>query len=84
MIYLVYGALGALTVISLLLLGCFLGWMACRAFDRYRRKSAAQEATSEQRQKMREQQEAFEQMLHYDRDTAYAISAGMTGGGDGR
>lgn len=84
MIYLVYGALGALAVISLLLTGGTLGWLACKAFERCGRKAAAQETTDEQRRNMLEQQEAFEQMLRYDRDTAYAIPTGLAGGGDGR
>ncbi|MBR3704472.1 MAG: hypothetical protein IKM11_03170 [Oscillospiraceae bacterium] len=84
MINLIYGALGALAVISLLLAGGAIGWTACRTFDRWGRKAAAQEATDEQRRRMVEQQEAFEQMLRYDRDTAYAIPSGMAQGGDGR
>ena len=86
MIYLVYGAMGTLMVLALLLTGGFLGWKGREAAVRYSKKSAEQDVSVEQRQKMIEQQEAFEEMLRYNRDTAYAITSGveMMRGGDGQ
>ena len=71
MIYLFYGAVGTLAVLGLLACGVFIGWKANRAFVKYSRKQAAEEATEEQKRLALEQQKAFEQMLGYNADAAY-------------
>ena len=75
MMSLIYGAVGMLAVLVLLAVGGFLGWKATRMYDRYRTKRVQEEVTQEQRRRLAAQQQAFEEMLRYNQDTAY----GMTG-----
>ena len=85
MIYLVYGAGGMLLVLVLLFLGVFLGWKFKEACEKYGRKSETEEIGQEQRRQLLAQQQAFEEMLHYNQDTAYGVAAGldaMQGGDD--
>ena len=84
MVSLIYGAVGMLVVLGLLALGAFLGWKVTRMSDRYRRERVQEEMTQEQRRELAAQQQAFEEMLRYNQDTAYGLAAGlgMTQGGD--
>ena len=75
MMSLIYGAVGMLAVLVLLAVGGFLGWKATRMYVRYRTKRVQEEVTQEQRRRLAAQQQAFEEMLRYNQDTAY----GMTG-----
>ena len=77
MMSLIYGAVGMLAVLVLLAVGGFLGWKATRMFDRYRRERAEEEITQEQRRQLVAQQQAFEEMLRYNQDTAYGMAAGF-------
>lgn len=71
MIYLLYGAGGTLAVLGLLACGFFIGWRSNDAFSRHSRQRAAEEATEEQRRQLMAQQQAFEDMLGYNAETAY-------------
>ena len=83
MMSLIYGAAGMLAVLGLLAVGVFLGWKATRMFDRYRTKRAEEEITQEQRRQLAAQQQAFEEMLRYNQDTAYGLTGVSTmQGGD--
>ena len=86
MVYLMYGAGGMLAVLAVFFLGGLLGWKLREAFVKYRRRSAAQEATQEQRRELAAQQQAFEEMLRYNQDTAYGITGGVEvlRGGEGQ
>ena len=77
MISLIYGALGMLTVLGLLFVGAFLGWKFTRYFDRCQRERGAEEITQEQRRQLAAQQQAFEEMLRYNQDTAYGMAVGF-------
>ena len=77
MIYLMYGAGGMLVILTVFFFGGFLGWKACEGVGKYNRKRTAQEATQEQRRELAAQQQAFEEMLRYNQDTAYGIGAGV-------
>ena len=74
MIYLLYGAAGVLLVLALLATGALVGWKANNAVSRYSKKRAAEELTEEQRRQFVAQQQAFEDMLHYNQDTAYGTN----------
>lgn len=84
MIYLLYGAVGVLAVLMLLLTGGFLGWKINDALRKYHGKRAAEEITQQQRRQLVAQQKAFEEMLGYNQDTAYGMAAGLEAiqGGD--
>lgn len=84
MIYLMYGAGGTLAVLAVFFLGGFLGWKLRAACSQYRTTREAQEVTQEQRRELAAQQQAFEEMLRYNQDTAYGIGAGveLLGGGE--
>lgn len=86
MVYLMYGAGGTLAVLAVFFLGGFLGWKLRETFSHYRTAKEAQEISQEQRRELAAQQQAFEQMLHYNQDTAYGIGAGveLLGGDDGQ
>ena len=73
MIYLIYGAAGALAVMGVLAAGIHIGWKAADLTEKYRRSSAAGQETEEQRRQLKAQQQAFESMLSYNTDTAYGI-----------
>ena len=73
MIYVLYGALGVLAVLGLLVLGAFLGWRGHGAWLEHTRRSARQEATEEERRALIADQRAFENMLSYNTDTAYGL-----------
>ena len=79
MIYLVYGAAGVLAVLGLLTLGAFIGWRANDAVASLGGKRAAEEVTEEQRRQFLAQQQAFEDMLHYNQDTAYGVNKALGG-----
>nr|DAL14475.1 MAG TPA_asm: hypothetical protein [Caudoviricetes sp.] len=70
----IYGALGALTVVALLALGAFAGWKARGHF--YGAK--AERPAAEELKRMEAEQAAFQQMQNYNADVAYGI------GGDAR
>lgn len=78
MIYLVYGAVGTLAVLGLLACGIFIGWKANDAFAKHSRQKAAEEATEEQKRMLMAQQQAFEEMLGYNADTAYGVTGGAS------
>lgn len=84
MIYLMYGVGGTLAVLAVFFLGGFLGWKLRETFSQYRTTKAGQEITQEQRRELAAQQQAFEEMLRYNQDTAYGIGAGveLLGGGE--
>lgn len=83
MIYLMYGAAGALTVLILLAVGACIGWKANDALEKRGSKRAAVEATEEQRRQLAAQQKAFEDMLSYNQDTAYGTNRTLNGLGGG-
>ena len=82
MISFIYGALGMLAVLGLLAVGAFLGWKFTGMFERYRRERVQEEVTQEQRRQLAAQQQAFEEMLRYNQDTAYGLAGlnAMQGG----
>lgn len=65
----IYGALGALTVVALLVLGAFAGWKARGHF--YGAK--AERPAAEEVKRMEAEQAAFIQMQNYNADVAYGI-----------
>ncbi len=75
--YLIYGALGTLTVLGLLTLGVFIGWKANNAFRKHSNRVAAEEASEEERRQLIAEQRAFESMLNYNPDTAYGMNKGL-------
>ena len=83
MIAVLCGAAGALLVLTVLMLGVSVGW---NARGRLVRPSAASEESEEERKRIREDQRAFEDMLHYNIDTAYGLNDGLNrlmGGDEG-
>ncbi len=80
MIHLMYGAVGALSVLVLLMLGFIAGWKANETYAAQKRP-AAEEVTEEQRRRLIAQQQAFEEMLHYNQDTAYGAGRTLSGMG---
>lgn len=68
---LLYGALGALFVLALLLAGALLGWFLRGAA--YRR--TAEKPKAEELRRLAEEQAAFRQLQNYNAETAYGTSA---------
>lgn len=81
MIALLFGAVGAAAVIALVTFGICVGWTIRGRCG----KSSAAEETREEQRLVREEQRAFEDMLHYNMDTAYGMNGdiGSMMGGDG-
>lgn len=74
MMYLIYGVGGMLAVLVLLVLGGYCGWKANEMFRHYSRRKTVEEWTQEQNRQLVAQQQAFEEMLRYNQDTAYGMA----------
>ena len=82
MIEICCGALGALAVLAAFLLGAAAGKRYCEIPVR---GPAGSEESEEEKRMLHEEQQAFEDMLHYNRDTAYGLGdcgRGSLGGED--
>lgn len=73
MLYIAYGALGVIAVLVLLGIGAVLGWTLKSTYDAHTRKVAEDTRTDEQKRQFKEDQEAFEAMMHYNTDIAYGL-----------
>lgn len=85
MIWILYGALGALGVLALLGAGFAAGWMGHRLWwERVRTGGGAESGEGERLAALAEQA-AFEGMLHYNTDTAYGVVSSYenAAGGEG-
>lgn len=84
MTYVLYGALGMLAVLSLLICGVIIGWKVRGAWQAHAKKVVAAEATEEERRQLKESQRAFEGMLNYNTEQAYGMNLGLEelAGGD--
>ena len=79
--YVLYGALGCLACLFLVIVGVVLGWKIRGVYDRgFHRKAEMTEqevqAQEEQRRKLKAEQTAFHVLQNYSAEQAY----GMTGG----
>lgn len=79
MINILYGALGALGVLALMGVSFLIGWKANNAFHKHSAAVVAEEASEEERRQLIAQQKAFEDMINYNVDMAYGMSAGLEG-----
>lgn len=84
MTYVLYGALGVLVVLGLLVAGAAIGWKARGAWQDHAKRVVAEEATEEERRQLIESQRAFEGMLNYNAEQAYGMSKSLEelAGGD--
>lgn len=80
MTYVIYGAVGAIAVLLLLLSGAIIGWKAHGVYTAH--LAAMQPAAPEPRQptpeevrQFMEDQEAFSTMLHYSPEIAYGFES---------
>lgn len=73
MIEICCGALSAMAVLGAFLAGFAAGRKAC---ELPARGSAAHEESEEEKRLLHEEQRAFENMLHYNMDTAYGLADG--------
>ena len=80
MINILYGALGALGVLGIMAIGALIGWKANNAFRKHSAAVVAEEASEEERRQLIAQQRAFEDMINYNVDMAYGMSAGLEEG----
>ena len=73
-----YGVFGALGVLALLGIGVVIGWdLRART---YRPKAKKPDAAELQR--MREEQDAFLELQHYNADVAYGVTKDAVRGGE--
>jgi len=80
MIEICCGALGALAVVAAFLLGAAAGK---QNYETPARSQAGCEESEEEKRLLHEEQQAFENMLHYNMDTAYGLvdcGRGLGGG----
>ena len=78
MIWMIYGALGALSVLALLGAGFAAGWAGHRLW-RERLCVGGGEGSEGERLAALAEQAAFEGMLHYNTDTAYGVASACGG-----
>ena len=71
-----FGVLGAFAVIVLLCTGAILGWKAHAFVLEHRAPEPAPQhtPTAEELRRFKEDQEAFEAMLHYSPEMAYGVT----------
>ena len=74
----VYGFMGALACLVLLVVGGVTGWLVCKAVTRHS-KPDLPKPEEQERKRLVEEQKAFRQMQNYSTERAY----GMLGGEDG-
>lgn len=71
-----YGLAGSLVAFVLLGAGFFMGWKAQEHLAQPREQiGTAPELSAEEKQRLREQQEAFQQLLDYNAEKAYQSDA---------
>jgi len=72
------GVLGALTVLAPLCIGAFMGWKAHAAYTAHlealQPPPEHEPPSAEQMRRFKEDQEAFEAMLHYSPEMAYGVT----------
>lgn len=74
MIAFIYGVVGALLVLGLLTGGFFLGWRAKGIAIEKAKKEVEQQYSEKELKTMRDNMQAFDQMLAYSVDQAYGIN----------
>lgn len=67
MMYLLYGALGALWTLMAFIGGAVVGWKG-------KSMTTAREKAAEERRSFDAEQRSFEEMLRYNMDTAYGVA----------
>lgn len=86
MLYVLYGAIGAVLVIVLFASGFFLGMRAQKRLDEKNEAIRTSAETPEEKEirKLKEDQQAFQIMMNYNQDVAYGrVSAADIAGKDG-
>lgn len=76
------GVVGALLVVLCMMAGAVLGWIAHAAVYRYGKPEIERPGETERR-KLKEEEQAFLDMMAYNTDTAYGIKTGSLGQGGG-
>lgn len=74
MAYLIYGAVGILTVLLLLFGGAFLGWKLHARYLAHNTRIVKEEYTEEQKRKFAADQAAWDAMMNYSVETAYGLT----------
>ncbi len=77
----IYGALGVILALLLFSAGVFTGWRVKECLVQAARKSYAEELTEKEREQLREEQEAFANLMNYNVDMAYGLHEGVTADG---
>ena len=74
MTFVIYGAVGVLAVLLLLLGGAFLGWKLHVRYIAHNHKIIREELTDEQKRKFAADQAAWDAMMNYSVETAYGLN----------
>ena len=77
MLNIVYGAVGVIAVLLLLLTGAIIGWRLHVAYLKHNTRVVRQELTEEERQKFRADQAAWEAMMNYSTEAAYGMQRSL-------
>lgn len=77
MLNVLYGALGVLLVLGLLVLGFFMGWRARILWLTHTSRAVNREINEKERLAFEAQQRAFDDLLSYNTETAYGMNANI-------
>lgn len=78
MMNIVFGAVGVLAVLGLLALGFFMGWTGRQKWTQHTARAAAQEASEQEKREAEAFNRAFDQMMHYNAETAYGVNVPLS------
>lgn len=71
MTHIIYGAVGVIAVLLLLISGAVIGWKARVSYEAHNRKVVEHHRTEEEKALLEAQQKEFDAMMSYSSDIAY-------------
>lgn len=78
MAYIVYGAVGVLAVLALIVAGFATGWRAHIAWQKHTRQAVLDEVTEEERLRLLDEKRAFDGLLNYNVEQAYGMNRDLS------
>lgn len=75
--YVIFGAVGVVAVLLLLISGAILGWKLHKAYQKHNTRVVQESISEEQLHQLQEEQRAFDAMLNYTPEMAYGLRTSL-------